>query len=322
MAGRTEERPFIIGSRGSRLARWQAEFVAERLDGPAKIKIIRTSGDVFLEKSLQKQDTKGFFTKEIEEELLAGSIDLAVHSLKDLPTELPEGLVLGGVSYRASHSDLLLVRPEALAENAFPLAPGAKIGATSLRRQSLLRRFAPDLEARLLRGNVPTRIEKLHGGEYDAIIIARAGVERLDLDLSGLHVFELDPETWLPAPAQAVMGVEIRQSDTHTLEAIRPVLDPEAWKGVRIERELLTRFEGGCHAAFGALALKTANGWRVLLGRENAEGRWLAARVESGNESEALEEATRKLKRILENGREEEEWEKSPCRKIPWPPLS
>lgn len=308
-----KNKPLVIGSRGSKLALWQANHVAGILGNKAEIKIIKTSGDKFLDQNLQGQADKGFFTKEIEDELLAGTVDLAVHSLKDLPTILPDGLTLGCVSKRAAVSDLLLVRNEMVDENnAVPVKAKSRIGATSLRRQSLLRRYAPELVPTFLRGNVPTRIDKLRRGEYEAIIIARAGIDRLQLDLTDLSVFELNPYIWLPAPGQAALGIEIRENDERVENAISVLKDTMAERAVSIERDLLTRFEGGCHTAFGALANVGADKAEVLVGFEDADGNWFAAKAEANDDEELKEIAYNKLQGIIASGKEEDEF----CGKI------
>ena len=317
MQNSTKEKPLVIGSRGSQLALWQANHVAGILGNGTEIKVIKTSGDKFLDQNLQGQADKGFFTKEIEDELLAGTVDLAVHSLKDLPTILPEGLTLGIVSKRAAVSDLLLVRPDMVDESrVIPVKSESRIGATSLRRQSLLRRFAQDLRPTFLRGNVPTRVEKLRRGEYEAITIARAGIDRLELDLSDLLVFELNPEVWLPAPGQAALGVEIRENDSRVREAIAVINDDNTKRTVKIERDLLTKFEGGCHTAFGALARPVGDAMEVLVGFEDEQGRWFAAKELADNDEQLKNLAYEKLMRVIENKREEDEFCSTIAKKI------
>ncbi|MBI2840664.1 MAG: hydroxymethylbilane synthase [Acidobacteria bacterium] len=273
MAGRV----FKIGTRGSDLALWQARHVASVLAAPSETTIITTSGDRFLDASPTGRLEKGFFTKEIEDALLESRIDIAVHSLKDLPTALVDGLAVGAVSAREAVSDWLLVRAEAVDLSCrLPVKPGSRVGASSLRRQSMLRAFGDGLEPVMLRGNVPTRVQKCRRGEYDAVIVAAAGLKRLQLDLTGLAVFELVPEIWLPAPGQAALGVEIRAADGEARQALAPIENAESRACVEIERSLLHRFEGGCHEAFGAWVISENGGLVVRLGHENARDTWVA----------------------------------------------
>ena len=185
-------RPLIIGTRGSRLALWQADHIEARLreaGQPTERRIIRTQGDRIQDLSFDKMEGKGFFTKEIEAELLAGTIDLAVHSCKDLETRDPEGLHIAAIAGRAAVEELLLIRREAVdARQPFMLRSGATVGTSSARRKAQLRMHRPDVAIADLRGNVPTRVEKLRAGNYDAILLAKAGIDRLGLDLSDLHV--------------------------------------------------------------------------------------------------------------------------------------
>lgn len=277
-----------IGSRGSDLALWQARHVAAAIGVPSEIVIITTSGDRFLAESPTGRLEKGFFTKEIEEALRDLRIDIAVHSLKDLPTAVPAGLTLGAVSAREDVRDLLLVHPDWLdAGRAMPVKAGGKVGATSLRRQSMLRAFAPWLEPVMLRGNVPTRVQKCRRGEYAAVIIAAAGIRRLGLDLTGLMAYQLDPATWLPAPGQGALAIEIREGDEGTRQAVHAIEDADTRACVTIERELLRRFEGGCHEPFGAWARTDGEVRVVTVGHEDSAGRWRAA-LAVGRDSTAL----------------------------------
>ena len=271
------ERPVVIGSRGSALALWQAQEVSREIGRETEIRIIETAGDRFQSIPLQGRLEKGFFTKEIEERLLSGDIDVAVHSLKDLPTDPPDRLVVGACLPRGAASDLLLVRPGCM-DQSLPLRlrPGSRVGATSLRRQALLRLWSPEAEPLLLRGNVPTRIRKCREGEYDAILLARAGVERLAPDLAPLLAFELDTEWWLPAPGQGAIAVEARENDRRILALLARIDDLPTRQAVEIERGLLARFEGGCHTAFGAIAESEAAVWNVRLGLDLPGKGWVA----------------------------------------------
>jgi len=289
--------PLRIATRGSRLALWQAEHITSLLGVPTEFRIVKTSGDRFLDVALQGQVDKGFFTKEIEEILLAGEADLAIHSLKDLPTEIPEGLCLGAIPERGPTGDVLLVHPDFVdRDRPFPVKEGALVGASALRRQSLLKRYRPDLRTGLLRGNVPTRIDKCRRGEFGAIVGARAGLARLELDVTPLIAFDLDEELWLPAPGQAALGVEAKSTNTDLLELLAGIDHAETRSCVQIERGLLARFEGGCHAAFGASARRApGGGFIVRVGMEHPEHVWQQVEVSASREDEAVDVAYEKL---------------------------
>ena len=220
------DRPLTIGTRGSDLAMWQANFVRSILENDhgqtVRINIIKTAGDRIQHLSFDKMEGKGFFTKELEEALLAGEIDLAVHSLKDLMTTQPDGLKLGAVGYRFDRRELLLIRPGSVAgDGVLPVKEGGIIGTSSARRKCQIVHHNPTLEIKDLRGNVPTRINKLREEQYDAIIIAYAGVLRLELDLSDLVARPLDPLQFFPAPAQGILGIQIRANDNRVEQDYR-----------------------------------------------------------------------------------------------------
>ncbi len=273
---------FVAGTRGSALALWQTRKVISLLDHrtrgnpPISERIITTQGDTSLAERLVGQLEKGFFTQELEAALNDRSIQLAVHSLKDLPTRNPAGLVIGAVLERASPFDMLIVRPEALvfsASSPLPIAAGAKIGSSSLRRAAQLERFAAGTLALPLRGNVPTRVEKLRAGQYDGILIAAAGIQRLNLPMDGLAMFRLDPRIWTPAPGQGAIGVQCREDDTDTRALLGLIHHPETARAVSIERDLLRVFEGGCSTPFGSYV----EGDVVWVGLQ-AHGRWRCAK--------------------------------------------
>ena len=267
-----------LGTRGSALALRQARTVAEMLGTDCAIVVIETSGDRLLNVSLQGRLEKGFFTKEIEEQLLAGKIDAAVHSLKDMPTQDPAGLVIGACAERARVADLLLIRPDCYQPGGrLPLRPGCRVGAASLRRQALLTCHAPHCRPALLRGNVPTRIRKCLEGQYGAIILARAGIERLRPELGNLLTYELNPNYWLPAPGQGTSSVQGRAADVAVLARLRRLDHAPTRQAVSIERRLLARFEGGCHTAFGAWARPAGDGWEVRLGMDQPGMGWREA---------------------------------------------
>ena len=247
----------IIGTRGSELALWQANYTKDLLEEKGhevELKIISTQGDRSQQwnTSFDKLEGKGFFTKELEEALLNREIDLAVHSHKDLATESPDGLMVAGVSRRADPSELLLIRKEFVDTNQrFNLKKAAIVGTSSSRRKSQILAFRPDVELKELRGNVPTRINKLREGQYDAILLAAAGVERLELDLDDLHVEYLKPEEFVPAPAQGVLAWQTRDDDDELMEIIDTIADLDTRIRINIEREVLQMFDGGCQLPLG-----------------------------------------------------------------------
>lgn len=255
------KRKIILGTRGSELALWQANYTKSLLEEKGhevELKIIQTEGDRSQQwnTSFDKLEGKGFFTKELEEALLNKSIDLAVHSHKDLPTENPYGLVIAGVSQREDPSELLLIRKEAVdPKQKFNLKKGALTGTSSARRKSQLLAFRPDLELKDLRGNVPTRINKLREGQYEAIMLASAGVERLGIDLSEFHTEHLSPEEFVPAPAQGVLAWQCREEDEALMEAIDQISDFDVRVKTNIEREVLSLFDGGCQLPLGAYCI-------------------------------------------------------------------
>lgn len=244
-----------IGSRGSDLALWQANHVKKQLEAlgsSVEIKIIVTQGDAIQNLSFDKLEGKGFFTKEIETALLNNEIDLAVHSHKDLETEQPKGLVVAAVSEREDPADLLLIRKEKVDTlQLWSLAEQSIIGTSSARRKSQVRGFRPDAEIKDLRGNVPTRIQKLRDGQYDAILLAKAGVDRLKIELSEFHVERLDPEEFIPAPAQGVLALQIREGDQELLKFLAKMNHSVVQKQIAVERKVLNLLHGGCQLPLG-----------------------------------------------------------------------
>src|SRR6218665_1131205 len=245
-----------IGSRGSDLALWQANTVKrqlEELGAEVDITIITTQGDSIQHLSFDKLEGKGFFTKEIEQALLDETIDLAVHSHKDLETNPPSGLIIGAVSDRENPSDVLLIHPNAVdSTQLWGLKEGAVVGTSSARRKSQLVGLRSDVTIKDLRGNVPTRLGKLVSGDYDAILLAKAGIDRLQLDLQGMTEVVLDPTEFVPAPAQGVLALQIRSTDTHLLNFIQPLNNEDVQARIALERTLLNRLNGGCQLPLGA----------------------------------------------------------------------
>jgi hydroxymethylbilane synthase len=248
----------IIGTRGSDLALWQANYtktLLEKNGNEVEIKIISTSGDRTQQwnTSFDKLEGKGFFTKELEDELLAGTIDLAVHSNKDLPTTSPDGLIVAGVSQREDPSELLIIRKDCVDENKkFSLKEKAVVGTSSARRKSQLLAFRPDVVTADLRGNVPTRVKKLADKQYEAILLASAGLERLGIDLSEFHVEKLSPYEFVPAPAQGVLAWQIRENNNKLLDEIDKLNDIDVMIKTNIERRVLNLLDGGCQLPLGA----------------------------------------------------------------------
>lgn len=245
-----------IATRGSDLALWQANYIAAKLNSiglKTELNIIKTQGDKIQHLSLEKLEGKGFFTKEIEDALLNHEADIAVHSHKDLPTESHPDLMIAAVSDREDPSELLLIRKESVdAKQKFSLKKNAVTGTSSSRRKSQLLAFRKDLELKDLRGNVPTRIDKLRKGDYDAILIASAGVERLGLDISDLHAEKLNPKEFIPAPAQGVLAIQIRKGEKDLYQKLQAIHKSDIALQVGIERKVLNLFQGGCQMPVGA----------------------------------------------------------------------
>lgn len=261
------DRKIIIGSRGSELALWQANHVlrkVQKLGLTAEIKIIKTQGDQIQHLSFDKLEGKGFFTKEIEDALLKKEIDLAVHSHKDLPTTSPEGLKIAAVSEREDPAELILVRKESVDKTQkFLFKKNAVVGTSSARRKSQLLAFRSDINIEDLRGNVPTRIQKLRDKKYDAIMLAAAGVERLKIDLSEFKVLRLDPKEFIPAPAQGVLGLQIREDDHELFQHINKLNSEKVEDIIGIERKVLNLFDGGCQLPLGVYCIKEDNKFKV-----------------------------------------------------------
>lgn len=245
----------IIGSRGSDLALWQANYVKSKLEQAGfncSITIIKTQGDKIQHLSFDKLEGKGFFTKELEEALLSKTIDLAVHSHKDLPTSSPEKLCIAAVSEREDPSELLLINKSAVDEKQlWNLKKNAHVGTSSARRKTQLFAYRNDLKISDLRGNVPTRIQKLRDGQYDAIMLAAAGVERLKINLEEFFVEKLDPKQFIPAPAQGVLALQTRDDDAALIETLQVIHQKEVAAKINIERKVLNLFDGGCQLPLG-----------------------------------------------------------------------
>lgn len=279
-----------LGTRGSELALTQSRWVASQLekahlDLKVELVVIKTSGDRDQNSALNAFGGKGIFTKEIEEALLAGDIELAVHSLKDLPTTLPAGLTLATPPLREDPRDLLVSRVPLL-----ELPQGATVGTGSARRREQLRWARPDLKFCEIRGNVGTRVRKWREGQCDATVLACAGVARLGLEVAGLSESECHPlpyEVCLPAPNQGLLGIEYRASDEATARFLSGIADPQAAVCFSAERAFLCELDGGCHIPAGAITL--FEGDTVTVSAFLSDGK-TPRRVEvSGTFSEAAE---------------------------------
>jgi hydroxymethylbilane synthase len=242
-----------LGSRGSRLALVQAEMVKQSLQQQAgrdcEIVVLKTSGDKILDRPLADAGGKGLFTKELEDALLRSEIDLAVHSMKDVPTALPAGLAIAALLPREDPRDVFISKKARLLKD---LPVGARVGTSSVRRQALVARARPDVELTLLRGNVDTRLARLEAGDYDAIILALAGLRRLGLDDRATTM--LAPKDWLPALAQGAVGVEIRETDSETRGALARLNDRTTEIVLACERAFQSALDGSCRTPIGGLA--------------------------------------------------------------------
>jgi hydroxymethylbilane synthase len=259
----TETSILRIGSRGSPLALAQTQEVRGRLaalaaldPGRIEVKVFRTTGDILVDRPLAEEGGKGLFTKEIEEALLAGTIDIAVHSAKDLPAFLPAGLTLAGFLPREDARDVFISRK---AKTLRDLPPGARVGTASPRRQAMIKRLRPDVSMALLRGNVETRLRKLDS-EVDATVLAAAGLKRLGLMSAATEI--LDAEEFLPAVGQGAIAIETRSDDAKTRTLIAMVDDPDTATALAAERAFLAILDGSCRTPIGGHAQVSGNGIR------------------------------------------------------------
>jgi hydroxymethylbilane synthase len=304
-----------LGTRGSDLALTQAATVAAELGKSgveAELVVISTSGDRSAAPTFGSIGPQGVFVREIEQALLDGRVDLAVHSCKDLPTTSPDGLVIGALPKRRDAADWLLYKergqsPFAEGKRALtpslslPLRRGARVGTSSARRQAWLRHFRPDFAIEPLRGNVPTRLKRLAAGDFDAILLAGAGIERLteatdvlDEALAKVGHLRLDPGTFVPAPAQGALAVQCREDDAGVRATLAAIDDAATRAAVELERRALALAEAGCDAAFGAYAKPDADGLELIVMSE-AGGRVTSVGVTSREHSDPASEAMRRL---------------------------
>lgn len=292
-----------IATRGSKLALWQAHHItalltAEHQDLSVELLILKTQGDKILDVPLAKVGGKGLFVKEIEEALLDGRADLAVHSMKDVPVEQPEGLILGAVPKREDDADMLLSREYAGLDD---LPAKAVVGTSSLRRQSQLLAIRPDLDVRMLRGNLDTRVGKLMDGQFQAIVVAAAGLNRLGLTTP--KMVRLGAPEFLPAVGQGALGLEFRQDDQRVARLTAFLDHPDTHDAVRAERGFLARLEGGCQVPIAA--------WGQVLSSESIrltglvadpDGSQVIRHEQEGPRAEAARLGAAVAEKVLERG--------------------
>ncbi len=257
-----------IATRGSALALWQAHWVRSQLQAhgvQVDLEVVETQGDREMT-AFREMHGQGFFTKTVQDAVLGGRADIAVHSLKDLPSAPTSGLVIAAIPEREDAREVLLIHPNAVDTDAsvLPVRLNARVGTSAVRRQAQLEHLRPDLKRVELRGNVPTRIEKLRRGEYDAILLAHAGVKRLGLDLSDLEVRVLEPHVIVPAPGQGALALECRSADLDLVALLGALDDANARETVDAERGLMARLEGGCQLALGAIAQRRGANMELL----------------------------------------------------------
>ncbi len=292
----------IVGTRSSKLALWQAEYVAGRIrekypDKNVKLLHITTKGDRVLDVPLAKIGGKGLFTKEIETAMLQGEIDIAVHSLKDMPTALPEGLVLAAITKRADVGDAFV----SMKYDSFAKLPkGAKIGTSSLRRKAQLLSVRPDLQICDLRGNVNTRLDKLAQGKFDAIILAAAGLERLGFSDKITEI--LPKEMCIPAVGQGALAIETRADDKGTIDLLKFLHDEAAATAATAERAFLARVEGGCQVPVGVYAETDGDNITIEAVIASLDGKRLLRDKITGNSSKAAELGIHIAESLLDKG--------------------
>jgi len=290
-----------LGTRKSKLALWQANFVKEKLEAlGCKVELvpITTTGDKILDAPLAKIGGKGLFVKEIENALLAGEIDLAVHSLKDVPMIIPEGLTLSAITEREEPYDVLISRNGKRLEE---LPSGAVVGTSSLRRQVQIKRRRRDLKVEILRGNVDTRLRKLKEGLYDAIVLAYAGVKRMGLSGEVSQVLE----DFIPAVGQGSLAIETRAEDERVINFVKVLNHQESWLRAVCERAFLRELRGGCQVPIGAYAWIEGDRIKIKGFISDLEGERFLEGYEEGGLQEAEEVGKRLAQRLLREGGEE-----------------
>jgi len=267
------KKPIIIGTRGSELALWQAHYtrsLLSKIGVDTELKIIHTKGDQIQNLSFDKIEGKGFFTKEIETALENGEIDIAVHSHKDLETQDHPHLIIAAVSEREDPRDVLILKLDKISPHLpLQIKENALIGTSSVRRKTQLQNIQSGIQFVDIRGNVPTRIEKLKTGNFDGIVLAAAGLKRLNIDLSKFHVQFLDPHSFVPAPAQGVLAWQCRNSDASIQEVLKKINNEEVASLISIERYVLQKMNGGCQLPLGVFCEKKEGVFQVSVAYSN-----------------------------------------------------
>ena len=297
-----EDKKVIIGSRGSDLALWQAHFMQDQLKSvgyDSEVIIIKTKGDKIQHLSFDKIEGKGFFTKEIEDQLLDGSIDVAVHSMKDLPTTSPNGLRIAATSYREDPSDTILILNESYdPEEPLRLKKGTVVGTSSARRKAQLKDLNSNIITEDIRGNVPTRIQKLREAQFGAIVLATAGLNRLKIDLSEFEVVQMHPREFVPAPAQGVLAYQTRSEDIEMRKIIAQIGDLDVARRTNVERKVLQMMDGGCHLPLGVYCEQDQMGnyhaWGAMA--NSVDGQVIRCRVSQSTFAGMAEEIYKQLK--------------------------
>lgn len=310
-----------IGTRGSKLALWQAQWVKSRIESArpgvdVRLEVIRTSGDKILDVPLAQVGGKGLFVKEIEEALAGRRVDLAVHSMKDLPTQLAPGMILAAITRREDPRDVLISRN---GTGLRRLAPGARIGTSSLRRQAQILHLRPDLHLMPLRGNLDTRLRKLDETDLSAIVVAAAGIARMGWTDRVTEFLPL--QICLPAIGQGALGIECRDEDRATREIVSFLDDPTTRRAVAAERAFLERLEGGCQVPIGGHATIEEGTLRLEGLIASVDGKRLVRGVKAGDPQDAVALGTELGTQLLKEGGEEilrEIYSAPPERKTPW----
>jgi len=290
-----------IGTRGSLLAKWQAEFVRRQLFAAAgvetEIVIIKTAGDKLQSAPLTQIGGKGVFVKELEEALIEETIDLAVHSVKDVPTDVPSRLSFPAVCRRDDVRDCVVAANGVTVAN---LRQGARVGTSSLRRQAQLRHLRSDLDVRDLRGNVDTRLRKVESGQYEAVVLSKAGLDRLGL---GQRISEiLSPEQFLPAVGQGAIAIECRAKDSEAADVVSRLDDLETRNAIIAERALLKAVEGGCQVPLGAWARTERHQMVMDASVCSADGAQCIRQRATGSSEQPAELGERLANLLFENG--------------------